>query len=656
MNTTLTPTTERAGDRILASGGLISQELPGYEPREPQVRMANLVDETISRHGHALIEAGTGTGKSLAYLIPAILSGEKVVVSTDTIQLQEQLVGKDLPFLAKILSPLLGRPVRFAIAKGRSNYLCERNASTYLVEWGTLDREGTRLAQEALSLFKGGKWNGDKATLKLKVMDQQWSDLAGDDSCTGRSCPFAGTCVYLERKALIEDADIIITNHTMYLLHHYLQQTAGVSVLPGHAIWIADEAHTLSDKAQDVWGLEIAQTRPGSFVKRLQKQASQVGIDLQEVDLSAVQRAAERFFSLWHGAVKDEQLLSEFPEPILAQAPGLLETLVSTLKPVQVAIHHAASQTPPDDKEKLNALAGLKRSADELINGLRAIVANDDPEQVVYAEISADRMGRKQAKLHRKPAETREIFQSILEDLNTAMFTSATLATGAGHGAFAAAADELGMDLGQAETMQVESPFDYARQVIGYLPKGLPEAQSPDYHTAVAEEVIRILNYSLGRAFILFTSNRDMRAVFALVQGRVRFPILLQGSAPKDLLLEEFVREGNAVLFGVKTFWTGVDIRGDALSCVVLVKLPFPNPSSPLVAARCDRIKERGGNFFGGYMLPRCIRDVKQGFGRLIRSSQDEGIFAILDPRMRSKSYGKQIAGSLPDLPVVSEL
>lgn len=652
-----------AGDLILGADGLLAASLPSYEPRQAQVNMANVVGQTIEEGAaggdgvHAMIEAGTGTGKSFAYLIPAILSEKRVVVSTDTIQLQQQLVDKDLPFLARVLEPYLGRPVTFAMAKGRGNYLCERNAAAYTKEYAHVDGMGAALGADLVNSFRRGDWDGDKATLKLPVTDAKWSLYSGDDSCTGRSCANARECPYLKAKEQIENADVVVTNHTMYLLHHYVMDRTDDTrgILPEHTVWIADEAHTLTDKVVDVFGVEIKHHRPGSFLKRVLHQAKALRLDLGDIDAKGYNAAADAFFKCFHGAVKDQQRLSDFPPEVVADAKIRMEHLVSCIRPVRKALDAAAADVDPQDKETRGAIARLYDNAAELIWNLESIFEEADAEFVVYAEVSGNQFGSRDVTLHRKPVETRPICERILGRLQTAVYTSATLATGYGLRAFTTALDELGLTQ-DAHQLQVESPFDYAKQCIGYIPASLPESRDPEYHTAIARELVTILTYTQGRAFVLFTSIRDMKRVYELVASQVRFNLLLQGEKPKDLLVEEFRGTPNSVLFGVKTFWTGVDIPGDALTCVILVKLPFPQPEHPLVKARCERIEARGGSGFRDFMLPRCIRDVKQGFGRLIRSTSDEGIFVLLDPRMRTAKYGRKIADALPSFPCVTSL
>lgn len=683
-----------AGQAILGEGGVLSQLLPGYEARQPQVELANLVGDVLDTGGHALVEAGTGVGKSFGYLIPAILSvlqkGGKVVVSTDTIQLQEQLIKKDLPFLEEAL----GRPILFAIAKGRSNFGCQRNAQSFLQEFGPAFPGISGPIELALKDFLGQLWDGDKSNLTVPVPDNAWAEMAADDTCEGRSCKFRNGCALLQAKEQLEKADIIVTNHTMYMVHCFVKSRTGdKGILPEHNVWIADEAHTLPEKAQDVFGVELSQFKPGSFIKRVERQAKALDIDLQDIDPKTIDRASKEFFQWFHGAHKNEQLLEDFPEAVLDQAKAAGEALVQAIRPVTVQLDRAAARVSVLDVERRFAVAALADSAKTLIGNIRAVFRdpvrncpvccgggwssggdpndNDpcpacagsgeikDDNVVRYVEIAPGRqLGEKIAKIHVKPAETAGIFRGvILPELDSAVFLSATLATGTGANAFKAIAEELGLTLKGTRTMQAGSPFDYASQVQGYLSPFVPDAKDPSYHTHAAREIARVLNHTQGRAFVLFTSTRDMNRVYDLLVGTLDYPLLIQGSKPKDLLVAEFKATPNAVLLAVNTFWTGVDIPGDALSCVIIPKLPFPAPS-PLSEARCRKIEQRGGSGFRDYSLPRCTRMFLQGFGRLIRSSTDTGLFVCLDQRLRPNgpSYGQSILRALPTFQWVREL
>lgn len=662
-------TTESVGAAVLGADGYLARALPHYEARQAQIEMADLVADAMQSGQHALIEAGTGTGKSFGYLIPSIYAavrdGKRVIVSTDTIQLQEQLVQKDLPFLARILEPILGRTIRFAMAKGRSHYFCERNAID-LTEQTTLQEDLAAMAATALLReFQSERWDGDEATLKIAVTPGQWSMVSGEDSCEGRNCKYAKLCGYQLNKAAREQADIVITNHTMYLMHCALK-TRGINVLPEHTVWIADEAHTLADKAVEIFGTTLKHDGVRKFVKKLKRQAKILDLSLEDVDPVTLERANDQFFQHFHGATKDEVLFAEFPPEVLASAEQAMLHVVALLEPLRRSLHKAAASVragcvladlSPRDRERLQTLERLRATTDGLCDAFQAFFGTPDPEFIHYAEVVNHSMRGIEVTLQRKPIETAWIFRDfILPDLESAVFCSATLASGVGAATWKSTLDDFGLSGDEVRTLQVESPFDYTRQVRGYVPGGLPEARSMEYHTALADEVVKILNHTQGRAFVLFTSNYDMRRVGELVMTRVRFPILTQGDKQKDLLIEEFKNTPNAVLFGVKTFWTGVDVPGQALSCVILCKLPFPSPAAPLNKARMDRIKSRGLNDFREFMLPRCIRDVRQGFGRLIRSKTDTGLFVILDPRMRTANYGRDIAASLPNFPCTSTL
>lgn len=628
------------------------------------------------------------TGKSFGYLIPAILSGQRVVISTDTIALQQQLVDKDLPFLAKILQPVVGREIKFAIAKGRGNFFCERNSrglvgeGALLKDAGPWDSDLKRMAAgEALRVFQRNEWNGDKATLKLNITDANWAAISGEESCTDTSCQYSQHCPYMLAKQRWEQAEIVVTNHAMYLLHHYVSEKSGgaVGVLPEHGVWVADEAHTIPDRVCDVFGITLKHTAPGAFVRSIERSAKRLGINLDNANPEQIRKCGDSFFASFHGAGKPEMRLDKFPPEILDLARHGMGLLVEQIKPIRLALYWATSDAASSgDEEKAKAIERLYSKADTLIEHLHTLMgegevppapvededgelmpaAVESPDDwVTYAEVQQrDRYQLPEVTLHRKPIETGPILRRILGRLNASVFTSATLATGEGYTAWKPVAADLGIYLPKALTLQVPAPFDYARQVHGYVPASMPEARSPEYHTVLAMEIDDILHRTQGRAFVLFTSYRDMGRVFDLVSARVRFPLMMQGEKPKDALLEDFLSTPNAVLFGTKTFWTGIDIPGERLTCVVIVKLPFPNHLHPLVEARTQRIEKRGGNSFRDFMLPRCIRDVQQGFGRLIRTKTDRGLFCVLDRRMRESRYGAQIANALPTFPCSGDI
>lgn len=649
------------GERILGADGPVARAMPGYEARPAQMRLATVCESAIRDERHLTAEAGTGTGKSAAYLVAAILSGKQVVVTTDTIQLQQQLVEKDLPLLLGVLP----RRVKFALAKGRGNYFCERNTRSALEDGAFVSEESMHLARAALTAFTGGGWDGDRSNLRLPITSNDWPDLGADDSCTGRSCPYALGCPLMKARQKLAEADIVVANSHLYLLHHQISEKTGgaVQLLPAHAVWIGDEAHTLADKVADVFGVEISQFRPQQFATRVLRQAAALDIVLDDFNPEAVKRASAEFFAVFLGAAKEQQALADFPPQVLTLARERMSGLVEALEPARTGLHweirHEREQDPRDE-ERLRALQMLLRGTNDLIDTLHQVFPAPGKEPpagwVTYVEITEGRRGGSVVTLHHKPADSRSIMERIVGRLRTVIFVSATLATGYGPSAFATAQDELGLPP-QTLTLQADSPFDYARQVRGYVPHRAPDPQDPEYHTAMAREVTRILEHTQGRAFVLFTARRDMRAVYALVESRVRFPVFLQDDfASKDLLIERFRATPHSVLFGVRSFWTGVDIAGEALSCVILTRLPFPVREHPLVKARCQNITDRGGSDFREYSLPRCIRDVRQGFGRLIRTQSDRGLFAILDPRLRTKGYGRDIVRALPSFPIVGQL
>lgn len=673
---------QTVGERVFGGSGVLAAQFPGYEPRPSQMQMADLCASTIAEaaKGKAVIEAGTGTGKSYAYLVPAIESGERVVVSTEGLALQAQLVEKDLPNLER----MLGREIKYAIAMGRSNYLCERNTMALVQEGqqqlpGDLYGQSQLITAEQLIKARYDGWDGRKATNPVECNEATWGDFAGDDSCSGARCEYAEKCPYLAAKEAYSEADIIITNHHFYLLHHYVSERSGgtVALLPEHRFWVADEAHTLGDIAQNVFGVELRQGAPKRFVTKLLKQLKALKLELPGVqwDVPGVERAAEKFFGTFRQATKDEQLWEEFPAEILAEAEARMGALVDTLLPIRTGLHRAGATADEDQKRTLDA---LKRNADQLIDGLRGFFTPatvhcpvclaadgvdvfcdhcdgsgrsphpDPPVQYVAVEQprGRDRDGHKHVTLHSKPIETAPIFRRIYEDLSAVILTSATLTVG---GSFSSITAELGIGAFDCETLVAASPFDYATQCRGYLPRSIPKrSQSEEYYDALAGEVLKLTDYTGGRAFVLFTATKDMHEIRTRLELTTPYPVLTQGDAPKEQLIEQF-KERASILLGVRSFWTGVDIPGEALSCVALVAFPFPFHLAPLVEATCKRIDARHGSkaSFMRYMLPRAEMAMKQGAGRLIRHASDRGILAVLDERAHTKKYGRLLVARL---------
>lgn len=673
----LTPTGDdlgTIGSRVLGPDGILSRTLPGYEARQPQIDMADLVGATLARGiaapagktATALVEAGTGTGKSMGYLVPAIMSGQRVIVSTGTIALQQQLVGKDLPFLAEHL----GVPFTYAIAKGRSNYFCERNAFEFLEQAAILaPSEGrySKMGEDAFLVnltrmdFEADAWDGDKSTLEQPVPDRLWASISGEESCTGSECAHAKRCPYLAAKTKYAEAQVIVTNHTFYLLHHYLLSTVGGEALPEHSIWIADEAHELPDKAGDVWGIELRHTSLGALLKRLGSAEKRFGIAMPDSE-ERLRDLNKTFFGAFRSSPKAEPLLSGYPPDILQGAEDDADDIAELLDAYQSPLWSAASRLyGPDQRSQKTALERLAERTKTLSDAYR-IWFEDQPRGVVrYAEIEQNnRIPASQCSvsLQEKPIETAAVFRTIAGRLRAQIFCSATLATGTGAGLWTPTRTDFGLPT-TTPTLCVESPFDYAHQVRGYVPPvgRIPKSDSDDYHDRLTDELVEIIRHTGGGVFVLFTSNWDMRKISEKLPRRLTSTLILtQGTAPKEQILEEFREDGDAVLLGVKTFWTGVDIAGSALRGLVITKIPFPVPSAPLNRARCDLIKARGGSDFMEFSIPRAIQDLRQGFGRLIRNRTDTGVFALLDPRIRTALYGELLLKALPKFTVEDRL
>jgi ATP-dependent DNA helicase DinG len=625
---------------LLGPGGALSRTLPGYEPRPPQLQMAERVEDALA-HGRALVvEAGTGTGKTLAYLLPAARSGLKTVVSTATKTLQEQLLEKDVPLLRG-----LGVQARFAFLKGRQNYLC-------LLRYEQFHRAPTFAVREEASFFSRIEaWaetteTGDRAELlDLPENLASWRDLsASADQCTGQKCPHYDRCFVFRMRRIAADADVIVVNHHLFFADLSLRSSsagdAGAAVLPRYDAVVFDEAHAVEDVATEHFGSSLSSFRVSELARDALK-------------------AAQTRERLVHAAGLANQLAREgrdFFDAALALAPGQGDRwtiLPGALKPVEPQRQRlvellralgAAMSAPASAEDEEAALLERRCASLTADLGLFEETAHDD-RLIQWGESRGGHLF-----LHASPIDVAGILQEKLYDrIGPVVFTSATLAVGGKLDYFErriGLADDDG-PLFPLESRLLASPFDYETNAALYLPKRMPEPQDPGFAAAVADELRTLLPITSGRAFALFTSLRNMRAVHALLAPELPYQVLLQGEQPKAQLLKRF-RERPSVLFASQSFWEGVDVPGEALSLVVIDKLPFAPPSEPLVAARIDRLRTRGEDAFFGYQVPQAALALKQGFGRLIRSARDRGIVAVLDSRMTRKGYGRTFVESLP--------
>jgi ATP-dependent DNA helicase DinG len=619
---------------LFEPGGRLEAVLPAFEARAAQAELAEAVADAIGGGRHLIAEAGTGTGKSLAYLVPALGSGKRVVVATATKTLQRQLLAYDVPAAAAAL----GREVDCVVLKGRENYLCRRALDALALLGGSLLRSPEDAAQyEELQGWIDTTESGDRSELPIEPRATLWAELAvGGDRCLGRRCPSRGSCFSEAARERAASAELVIVNHALYLADVALRargQGREVGVLPEHDAVVFDEAHRLEDAASTWLG--------GRF--------SLAG-------LRRLSRDVER-------AVRERNELP--PARLLAELDRLGQAVIGSLAPAsgRRRLSLLDADRVLDDAAALGAglvqlastVAGSGEDGDLLAR--RALAAAEDLDGCL--EVSSDGVSwAEPGALAWAPVEVARVLrESLWESGVTVVLVSATLgvgdpATGV-TGGFGFIGHRLGLE--DATELALPSPFDFASQALLYLPLGLPAPRTPGYFDRLGEEIAALCQISGGRALVLTTSYRALDELALRVAPDLPYPVLCQGDAPRERLLERFREEVESVLLATQTFWQGVDVPGQALSLLVIEKLPFAPPDDPLVQARCERIEAAGGDWFGEYSLPLAVLQLRQGFGRLIRTRDDRGVVAILDSRLRSRAYGRRFVESLPPCPVVSD-
>ena len=624
-------------EEIFGPGGLLEKRHSGYEFRASQLAMAKIADEAFAKHQHVVIEAGTGTGKTLAYLIPAIRSGRRVVVSTATKSLQEQLFEKDVPFLQKHFAPNL----KAALMKGRANFLCRQKVNQMEgqsvlkgideIDWFSQIKDWAKLTE-----------TGDRSELTfLPDNAELWNRIdARSDLCTGRKCPEFQRCFITTMHQRAEEADLIIVNHALFFADLAMRQDDFGSILPEYGAVVFDEAHEIEGVASDYFGRQISSYRFEELGRDADSTLRVLQIDAAPLrkQLTRMRERARSFFE------KFPEREGRFPfgpaerRAFLDQNHEAYDDVASSLKRVEAELS-ALAQKPEE-------VVALARRAAEMRRELTFLLESEEKSYVYWYE----RRGRG-VFLAATPIDVSEILrEKLFDQFDTVVLTSATLAVG---GRFDYMKQRLGVLPANESVLPQE--FDYPRQALLYIPS-LPDVRAPNFAAAAADEIARLLQISQGRAFCLFTSYTQMRDLYERVSGRLKFPFLLQGTAPKSILLDRFRTTPNAVLFATSSFWQGVDVPGAQLSCVIIDKLPFAVPSDPVVAARVRALEEDGRNAFAEYQVPEAVLALKQGFGRLIRSKTDRGILSILDNRIRRMAYGRIFLESLPEYTTTQDL
>jgi ATP-dependent DNA helicase DinG len=639
---------------------LLSKTHPAYEFRRGQLQMAQAVEEALEEKRHLIVEAGTGTGKTLAYLLPVIRSGKRVIISTGTKNLQEQLFFKDVPALERALFPEGGSKLSVCYMKGRNNYLCRKKLFD-LTDQPVLSGLEEIEHYRAIAAWEKTTQTGDRAELaELPEASALWHKLdARADTCLGQKCKEYDRCFITEMRRKAVESDIIIVNHHLFFADLSIKLEAegapDAGVLPECGAVIFDEAHELEDIAGNYFGISVGNLRMDELTRDVEHLLQREKLYTPQLS-GAIQSLRERsqlFFSLLpaHEGRSAFDSRREFLEENGEEFIALNRSLSR--------LGAELEQLPQKPEEVFT----LTRRAQQLQVQLQFVMENEDPNTVYWIERRGGRgagglrrksssftgdeknsVGRTNIFLQATPIEVGQILRECLwSKLEASVLTSATLAVGGG---FDYIRQRLGLD--HARELIVASHFDYESQAILYVPPDLPDPRTPQFAAEAAGVIRRLLEITRGRAFVLFTSYAQMNEIYERLLGQLEFPMLKQGDAPKSALLEEFRLTPNAVLFGTSSFWQGVDVQGEQLSCVIIDRLPFAVPSDPVVAARVKAIDAGGGNAFFEYQVPSAVITLKQGFGRLIRSLHDRGLLALLDNRILKKQYGRVFVESLP--------
>jgi ATP-dependent DNA helicase DinG len=634
-------------DEAFADDGPLALAIDQFEPRDGQRQMARAVADVLSDGGVLLAEAGTGTGKTMAYLVPAILSGQRVLVSTGTKNLQEQVYFKDLPVLEKAL------PGKFTATymKGRANYLCLHRLQQF-------EASGSAMPIDRISRWAQSTDTGDRAELEDLPEDSSlWAELSATaDTCLGGECPQYQQCFVTRMRQRAAESDVVIVNHHLLCADAAVRKSTYGEVIPDCRHLVLDEAHQLEDVATQYFGLSVSNYRLDDLVRDCERLFNFGAIpDDDSEGRRAVARVADHSRAFFGGVAMSRRARG-FGDERMRIGPDWFGdvvdhgvALIHALDGLEatMALAGGKADAPEAGRETHEDALSMARRAGEIRDDLRFMLAASDSDYVYFVE-----MRGRGVFLRAAPIDVSAIVQELLFDrMRATVLTSATLSVDE---SFTYARRRLGIK--RAAEIRVPSEFDFKSQSLLYLPRRMPPPKSPQFADAVAREVAEILRRSDGRAFVLFTSYAAMHAVYEMVLGTLPFPLLVQGTAPRSVLLARFRSTPNAVLFATSSFWQGVDVVGEQLSCVIIDKLPFASPGDPITAARIENITAQGGEAFNDYQVPLAILTLLQGLGRLIRHRSDRGVLAILDPRLRTMGYGRRFLQSFPPAPVAQDL
>lgn len=614
---------------VLGLNGPLARHLPGFAPRAAQQAMAEAVASAMEERTTLICEAGTGTGKTLAYLVPALLSAKKVIISTGTKALQDQLFHRDLPVVRKALDV----PVNVALLKGRANYVCLHRLALTELEGRLTSRAEVSDLQRILSWSRRTR-SGDIAEVDELAEDAALWPLVTStpDNCLGQECGRFSDCFVLKARRAAQEADVVVINHHLLLADMALKDEGFGELLPSADAFIIDEAHQLPETAAQFFGISVNSRQLMELARDTVAEHRREAGDME--GLAALAHRLEKAVldaRLGLGVAGRRGVWQEVTADPAVSAG--LEQIQAALSELRIALEQAA--------ERGKGLQHCWQRSEMLGERLALFQQAPENEQVQWFETYT-----RSFSLHLTPLEIGNVFQSRRQRFQAAwIFTSATLAVGKDFSHFSSS---LGVEDGR--TAQWESPFDFKRNTLLYMPDGLPLPAASHFTAEVVKAALPVLQASGGRAFLLFTSHRALQEAAALLKEQVAFPLLVQGTAPRRELLHRFRSLGNAVLLGTSSFWEGVDVRGPALSLVIIDKLPFASPGEPVLQARLESLRRRGGEPFRDYQLPQAVIALKQGVGRLIRDSNDRGVLMLCDPRLLSKAYGRTFLASLPPM------